>query len=121
MKRTRTRRDPAAVGRRPVLLVEGDRPDLTPLAARRVVAAGFDLVWCSGPADVRDECPLVMDGRCPVGRPDVVVCALDGEWRAPVEAAWRLDRVPVVTAAMGQHVDYAGAALRALHGRTAEG
>lgn len=53
-------------------------------AARR----GFEITVCSGPTGRHDVCPLVLDGTCPVDQVDVVVCALDGDWAAPVRAAW---------------------------------
>lgn len=99
---------------RPVLLVEGDPADLTRLARRRIADAGFDLVMCSGPSCPAEACPLVVDGSCPAGRPDVVVCDVQGEWRHSVEAAWRQDGVPVLTRPEGRDLDYAGAALKAL-------
>ena len=43
-----------------------------------------------------ETCPLVLRGQCPVGDPDIVVCALHDEWRPSVEAAWRVRNTPVV-------------------------
>ena len=48
----------------------------------------FDVTVCAGPASDTEECPLVMDGTCPLGRFDVVVGALQGPWAASVRAAW---------------------------------
>ena len=80
-------------GRRPLLLVESDQ-----LSGARPVP-GFDVIVCSGPESGADTCPLVLDGACPVGKPDVVVCSLGDDWRRPVAAAWRQEGVPVVTGA----------------------
>ena len=98
--------------RRPVVLIEDDRADLSPIDKSTILAAGFDLVICSGPSSVHEECPLVMDGACPAGRPDVVVCDLQGDWRPSVEAAWRLDGVPVTSTDQG--TGHTGAAMLAL-------
>jgi len=61
-------------------------------------AAWCDIVVCSGPTTVHDACPLVLDGRCPVGPADVVVCAIQGEWSHSVHAAWREAGTTVVDA-----------------------
>ena len=101
--------------RRPIMLIEDDSQDLSYIDKDRILAAGFDLVVCSGPASVHEECPLVMDGVCPAGRPDVVVCDLQGEWRRSVERAWCLEGVPVTsTAGAPDGVHQLGAALCAL-------
>ena len=49
---------------------------------------GFEITVCTGPACDAEECPLVMDGSCPVGDVDVVVSALGGPWSRSVRAAW---------------------------------
>ena len=101
--------------RRPIMLIEDDSSDLSYIDKNSILAAGFDLVVCSGPASAHDECPLVMEGACPAGRPDVVVCDLHGEWRRSVERAWCLEGVPVVTTAGGADAGHhLGAALCAL-------
>ena len=103
------------VPRRPVMLIEDDSDDLSYIDKSSILAAGFDLVICSGPASAHDECPLVMEGSCPAGRPDVVVCDLHGEWRRSVERAWCLEGVPVVTTGgVGDAGHHLGAALCAL-------
>jgi hypothetical protein len=50
---------------------------------------GLDVTICSGPSSEREPCPLVLEGRCPLGPCDVVVCGLDGPWATSVHAAWR--------------------------------
>lgn len=93
-----------------------DTLDLSPLCA-----GALDIVVCSGPADDRDPCPLVVDGTCPASeRPDVVVSALSerNPWRDAVHAAWEREGVPVAVV----HRDelplvwpgHLGAAVRAL-------
>jgi hypothetical protein len=82
---------------RPLVLVEDDRVDLDSIDVLAAAGLGVDVVVCSGPTACGDVCPLVLDGDCPVGRPDVVVCGLSGEWRPSVENAWRAEGVPVVS------------------------
>ena len=107
----------AKVPRRPVMLIEDDSGDLSYIDKNSIIAAGFDLVVCSGPASTHEECPLVMEGSCPAGRPDVVVCDLHGEWRRSVERAWCLEGVPVVTTDGGTDAGHhLGAALCELLG-----
>lgn len=97
------------------VLVEDPALDLD--ALRGVAATnGIDVVACTGPRSPAEPCPLVLDGACPAGRPDVVVCALGPEWRPSVEAAWRQTGVPVVSVADGQLLPWpahVGAALQA--------
>jgi len=84
-------------GRRPLVLVEDDVIDLTTLDLSPPGAAALDIVVCTGPhADER--CPLVVDGYCPVGTPDVVVSNLStsNPWAGSVRAAWEDVGVPVV-------------------------
>ena len=82
--------------RRPLVLVEDDGLDPHAIDMGVAAALGVDVVVCSGPAGCGDVCPLVMDGTCPAGRPDVVVTALSSEWHTSVENAWRAEGVPVV-------------------------
>lgn len=104
-------------GRRPKILVEDDRLDLDVLDLCPPQAEAFDIVVCTGPHGAAEACPLVMVGHCPAGRPDVVVSALSPEnpWSHSVQAAWRLDDVPVAhptrELTWPEHI---GAALRAL-------
>jgi hypothetical protein len=60
--------------------------------------ARIQVVACTGPHDEREVCPLVTDGHCPLGRPDVVVTALDGPWDRSVLAAWTETGTPLVDA-----------------------
>jgi len=86
--------------RRPLVLVEDDALDLSTLDLSPPGASAFDIVVCSGP-DGREYCPLVADGFCPVGTPNVVVSNLSeaNPWARSVRAAWAETGVPVVTAA----------------------
>lgn len=59
-------------------------------------APGIEITTCAGPRDEMEECPLVMDGRCPLGEFDVVVTALTGAWRRSVRAAWELQGTAIV-------------------------
>jgi hypothetical protein len=56
------------------------------------------ITLCSGPCDEREICPLVTDGRCPLGRFDVVVSSLNGAWGRSVRAAWAETATPVADA-----------------------
>lgn len=56
----------------------------------------FDVTVCAGPAHEAEVCPLVLEGRCPLGSFDVVVGALDGPWERSVRAAWGLTSTPYV-------------------------
>jgi hypothetical protein len=97
-QRTVTSRSRIPGGRRPHVLIEGGGLDgafTGPVPTGRL---GADVTVCSGPESAFDGCPLVADGRCPAGRPDVVVCAIQDEWRGAVVAAWRELGVPVVEA-----------------------
>jgi hypothetical protein len=49
---------------------------------------GIEVTICSGPPDVTETCPLVLEGSCPLGPFDVVVSALQGPWARCVHAAW---------------------------------
>ena len=106
-----------APGRRPLVLIEDDSLDTDVLDLSPPGSGVFDIVICSGPDHAAEVCPLGMDGECPAGHPDVVVSALSPEnpWSHSVEAAWRLDGVPVARPtkqlAWPEHI---GAALRAL-------
>ena len=60
--------------------------------------AGVNVSLCSGPHTASEPCPLVLDGTCPVGRPHVVVCGIDGPWARSVRAAWALEGVDVLDA-----------------------
>ena len=51
--------------------------------------AAIDVTACSGPCDERELCPLVMDGRCPLGPCDIVVSALTGRGRQPARGLGR--------------------------------
>ena len=85
--------------RRPVLLVEDDTLDPTTLDLSPPGSSGIDIVVCTGP-DGAEYCPLVADGYCPHGTPDVVVSNLSSAnpWAVSVANAWREAGVPVVTA-----------------------
>lgn len=83
-------------GRRPRILVEDDGVAIPGSPAAAGGAVGADVILCRGPADAGERCPLVTDGACPLGTPDVVVCALGGPWRRSVESAWRAGGVHVV-------------------------
>jgi len=82
--------------RRPRILVEDDSLDPTTLDLSPPGAGAFEIVTCGGPED-GEACPLVVDGTCPAGRPDVVVSAFGASnpWAASVRAAWARDGVPV--------------------------
>ena len=106
-----------APGRRPLVLIEDDALDTDVLDLSPPGSGAFDIVICSGPHDAGEECPLVMEGTCPAGRPDVVVSALstDNPWSHSVQAAWRLDGVPVARPTTPlTWPEHIGAALRAL-------
>ncbi|HEX4905082.1 MAG TPA: hypothetical protein VFU93_06505, partial [Acidimicrobiales bacterium] len=66
-------------GRRPLVLIEDDTLDTDVLDPSPPGSSAFDIVICTGPHGTDEECPLVMDGCCPHGRPDVVVSALSPE------------------------------------------
>ena len=84
--------------RRPLLLIEDDSLDPTTLDLSPPGSSAVDIVVCTGP-ERADYCPLVADGFCPVGSPDVVVSNLSeaNPWSASVRAAWREAGVPLVT------------------------
>lgn len=86
--------------RRPFVLVEDESLDLSTLDLCPPGSSAFDIVVCTGPVGPEDECPLVVDGECPSGRPDVVVHAFgaDHPWSRSVRNAWAEVGVPVVTA-----------------------
>jgi hypothetical protein len=72
---------------RPVrILIEDPQIDLSESSQLRVWPV--DVTVCAGPASDTEECPLVTDGGCPLGRFDVVVGALHGSWAPSVRAAW---------------------------------
>jgi hypothetical protein len=82
----------------------------------------FDVTACAGPASDTEECPLVMDGSCPLGHFDVVVGALQGPWAASVRAAWAetgtvyADATGITTADPTDRVTHRiGVALQALY------
>jgi hypothetical protein len=89
-------RNPGA--RRPLVLVEDPflDPDVLDLSPPGCTA--FDVVVCTGPTG-SETCPLVLDGTCPVGAPDLVVSAFaaDHPWAVPVRAAWEQLGVVVAT------------------------
>ena len=104
-------------GRRPLILVEDDSLDTDVLDLSPPHSDVFDIVICNGPNSAAEECPMVMDGECPAGRPDVVVSALseDNAWSHAVQAAWRLDGVPVARPTTPlTWPEHIGAALHAL-------
>lgn len=104
-------------GRRPLVLIEDDTLDTDVLDLSPPGSSAFDIVICTGPHGTDEECPLVMDGCCPHGRPDVVVSALSPEnpWSHSVQAAWRLDQVPVARPTTPlTWPEHIGAALRAM-------
>ncbi len=68
------------------ILIEDPHVELS--EGEQVRAGPFDVSVCAGPASDTEECPLVMDGACPLGRFDVVVGALEGAWSTSVRAAW---------------------------------
>jgi hypothetical protein len=87
------------------------RESVTPLRPLRILiedptlvtqapnhSMAVDITTCSGPRDDRDTCPLVMDGRCPLGPFDVVVTALRGPWARCVRAAWAETNTPLIDA-----------------------
>ena len=83
--------------RRPLVLVEDDALDLSTLDLSPPGASALDIVVCTGP-DGSDRCPLVVDGYCPAGTPDVVVSNLSerNPWARSVRAAWVEAGVAVV-------------------------
>lgn len=83
--------------RRPLVIVEDDALDLTTLDLAPPGATALDIVVCTGP-DGTEHCPLVVDGACPLGTPDVVVSNLSAAnpWAHSVRAAWTEAGVPVV-------------------------
>jgi hypothetical protein len=106
--------------RRPRILVEDDSLDPSTLDLSPPGSSAFEILVCTGPDHAAEPCPLVLDGMCPLGRPDVVVSALgDGNpWQASVRAAWEHEGVRVAIV----HPDesplvwpaHVGAAIRAL-------
>ena len=102
-------------------------PRLVDAQLDRTVCAGMDVTICSGPVGTREACPLVLDGSCPLGEADLVVCGLDGDWAAPVCAGWR-EAAPIVVDARdleeddpaARFVHHLGAAIGALHAPYAE-
>jgi hypothetical protein len=68
------------------VLIEDPQVDLSETGQLR--AWPIDVSVCAGPASDTEECPLVMEGACPLGRFDVVVGALRGPWAPSVRAAW---------------------------------
>lgn len=106
--------------RRPLILVEDDRLDPDTLDLCPPGSDAFDIVACTGPSSATEECPLVMNGVCPHGFPDVVVTALspDNEWRTSVANAWEQDGVPVVRVAPDESLAWpahVGAAIAAFY------
>lgn len=83
--------------RRPLVLVEDDSLDLATLDLSPRGSTALDIVVCNGP-EGREYCPLVADGFCPVGTPDVVVANLSdaNPWARSVRAAWAEAGVHVV-------------------------
>jgi len=68
-------------------------------------ATPFDVRVCAGPRSSAEVCPLVTEGRCPLGPCDAVVTAIDGPWAHCVRAAWRQAGVPVVEVPGGGATD----------------
>jgi hypothetical protein len=102
------------------VLIEDPQVDLSETGQLR--AWPIDVSVCAGPASDTEECPLVMDGACPLGRFDVVVGALRGPWAASVRAAWAETGIAYVdgsgntTEDPSDHVaDHIGAAIQALY------
>lgn len=85
--------------RRPLVVVEDDALDLSTLDLTPPGATALDIVVCNGPTGP-ECCPLVADGSCPLGAPDVVVANLSAAhpWAPSVRAAWAETGAPVVTA-----------------------
>jgi hypothetical protein len=103
------------------VLVEDDTLDLATIDLTPPGSSAMDIVICTGP-DSRDYCPLVADGYCPAGYPDVVVSNLTAgnPWAASVRGAWADAGIAVATPREGEapltwpaHV---GAAIRFLAG-----
>jgi hypothetical protein len=84
--------------RRLHVVVEGGDLDGAFVGPRTWPSLGADVTICSGPEPGHDSCPLVADGHCPAGRPDVVVHTMGGDWSGAVSAAWRELGVQVVDA-----------------------
>jgi hypothetical protein len=104
------------------VLIESDRLARATIEHRSF--AGADVTICSGPGGTAEYCPLVGDGRCPLGECDVVVSSLDGPWADAVQAAW-VDRGTVATqivddgtAAQALFDQHLGAAVGALFRRS---
>lgn len=88
--------DPPTVPARPLrVLVEDPALVVDELATP---SAAVEVTVCSGPRDERDECPLVMNGGCPLEPCDIVVSALTGPWAPSVRAAWARTSTPLVDA-----------------------
>ena len=81
--------------RRPRVLIEDANLSPTTEDVQAAHAVGLDLSACTGPSTASEACPLVVDGTCPLGTPDLVVSALRGCWQLPVAAAWKQEGVPV--------------------------
>jgi hypothetical protein len=90
---------PSSPMRRLHLLIED--PTLAGARLSDEWRGGMDVTICSGPTSDRDVCPLVLDGRCPLGPVDVVVCGLNGPWARSVHAAWLETPLLVVDAREG--------------------
>jgi hypothetical protein len=107
-------------GHRPMIIVEDDTLDPATMDLNVAGSGPFEIVACTGPTSAAEPCPLVVDGTCPVGRPDVVVSALspDNPWAGSVRAAWRDAGVPVVEVAADDQVlvwpAHIGAAIQRL-------
>jgi hypothetical protein len=110
----------AGLGRRPRILVEDDTIDLDVLDLTPPGSSAFEVIVCVGP-DGPESCPLVTDGVCPMGRPDVVVSSFsaDNPWGRCVRAAWEADGVPVAHVGAGEGPlvwpAHLGAAVRTLY------
>jgi hypothetical protein len=112
---------PSAAPIRPLqVLIEDPRVDLS----EDVRVWPFDVTVCAGPESDTEECPLVMDGSCPLGRFDVVVGAVRGPWAASVRAAWAETGTAYADGSgttAGDSADlvacHIGAALQALYAR----
>jgi hypothetical protein len=95
LQRTTRGRPPAAPLRPLRILIEDPALVLHGAAA----SIGLDVATCAGPCDAHEVCPLVTEGRCPMGSFDVVVSALHGPWARSVLGAWQETGTPVVEAA----------------------
>jgi hypothetical protein len=95
LQRTSTANPPPFPGRPVRVLIEDPALVVGDLATP---SSAIEVRACGGPCDEREECPLVMDGACPLGPCDIVVSALKGPWAPSVRAAWAETSTPMVDA-----------------------